>query len=193
MAPMDHEVKEDEEVKIEDEPSEEAELVKVAQDPGNPTKDQVAVHRITHVPFRTWCRWCVLGRGHGIQHMSRGAKTWIVPIVGLDYFFLTKGGVKARKELDMEDAEIQEARGKGDIVKCLIVRCYASKAVFAHVIPAKGVDEEGIIPELVVHDLQWLGHTRIIMKADNEPAIQALVTRALEQAKIELKDIDQLT
>ena len=58
VGPTDHVVKEDEEVELEDEPSEEAELVKIAQDPGNPTKTQVAAHRITHVPFRTWCRWC---------------------------------------------------------------------------------------------------------------------------------------
>ena len=38
-----------------------------------------------------------------------------------------------------------------------------------------------------------MGHTRIIPKADNEPAIQALARRATELAKVELKDVEQVS
>ena len=52
-------------------------------------------------------------------------------------------------------------------------------AVFAHVVPCKGVVEEGLVVDIVVRDIEWLGHTRFILKADNEPAVQAFAKGAL--------------
>ena len=95
IAPTEDDVGENSEVSV-DGNGEEAESVKHAVDPGAPTSKQVEEHRKTHIPFRSWCKWCVLGRGRGIQHRKAGTST--VPIVGVDYFFLTKGGVHTRKE-----------------------------------------------------------------------------------------------
>jgi hypothetical protein len=121
-----------------------------------------------------------------------------VPIVGVDYFFLTKGGVHTRKELEFSmttdgENELGAAMSRGDIVKYLLVRCFQHKAVFAHLVPQKGLDEKNIACDFVLQDIEWLGHTRVIMKSDNEPAVQALVARVIELAKIECKDFVQLT
>ena len=62
IAPTEEDVGADEEVNV-DGNGEEAERVKHAVDPGAPTAAQVEDHRKTHIPFRSWCRWCVLGRG----------------------------------------------------------------------------------------------------------------------------------
>ena len=192
VAPTEEDVAENEEVLIKEELDTEVEPLKLAPDPGRPTTRQVEEHRrVGHIPYRSWCRWCWLGRGRGTQH--RHGVGSVVPIVGFDYFFLTKSGVKKKEELSMSDAAIVEARSKGDIVKCLLTRCLASKAIFAHVVHCKGADEDGIVAELAVRDLEWLGHTRVIVKADGEPALQALVHRALTQAKVECKDLAQLT
>ena len=86
------------------------------------------------------------------------------------------------------EAELAEARQKGQITKCLVVSCYASKAVFGHVIPCKGLDEDGLVVDTIVNDIEWLEHTRVILKADNERAIQALARKAVELAKLELKE-----
>ena len=75
-------VEDDEEIKISDDIDGETETIKMASDPGKPTQRQVEEHRRTHLPFRSWCRWCVLGRGRGMQH--RACIGSIVPIVGLD-------------------------------------------------------------------------------------------------------------
>ena len=64
---------------------EEAEPAKHVADPGAPTNKQVEEHRETHIPFRSWCKWCVLGRGRGVQHRKAGTST--VPVIGADYFF----------------------------------------------------------------------------------------------------------
>ena len=184
-------VAEGEEVLIRDEIDEEVDPIKMAPDPGKPTERQIEEHRRIHLPFRSWCRWCVLGRGRGIQHRARLGS--IIPIVGIDYFFLTGGGIKLREELDKTDEEVNEARARGELTKCLIVRCYASKAIFGHVVPCKGIDEDNLVVDMILQDLEWLGHTRIIMKADNEPALQALAKRAIELAKVELKDLEQMS
>ena len=65
--------------------------------------------------------------------------------------------------------------------------------MFAHLVPQKGLDEKNIACDFVLQDLEWLGHTRVIVKSDNEPAVQALVARAIELAKIERKDCVQLS
>jgi hypothetical protein len=181
---------EGEEINIETDIDTEVEPIKKAVDPGKPTDSQIEEHRLTHLPYRSWCRWCVLGRGRGLQHRAR--TTSLIPIIGMDYFFLTSAGVVLREELKMSDEELVEARQRGEVAKCLVVRCYASKAVFGHVIPCKGLDEDGIVVDRILQNLEWMGHTRIIIKADNEPAIQALARRAVELAKIELKDLEQV-
>ena len=99
---------EGDEVKIEDDIDEEVEPVKVATDPGKPTERQIEEHRATHLPFRSWCRWCVLGRGRGLQHRARIGS--VIPIIGLDYFFLTSAGIVMKKELKLDDAQVNEAR-----------------------------------------------------------------------------------
>ncbi len=69
------------------------------------------------------------------------------------------------------EAQLEAARAKGDVVKYPLVRCVLSKAVFSHLVPQKGLDEKNVACDFVLGDLGWLGHTRIVMKSDNEPAI----------------------
>ena len=184
-------VEEGEEINIEADDDTEVEPGKKAIGPGKPTDQQIEEHRMAHLPYRSWCRWCVLGRGRGLQHRVRPGS--LIPIVGIDYYFLTGSGIKLRSELAMSDEEVDTARQRGDLAKCLVVRCYVSKSVFGHVIPRKGLDEDGIVVGMILQDLEWMGHTRLIIKADNEPAIQALARRAIELAKVELKDLDQVS
>ena len=53
------------------------------------------------------------------------------------------------------------------------------KAIFAHVVPCKGADKEGLVTDMIIRNVEWLGQTRLILKADNEPALQALVPKLL--------------
>ena len=187
---------EDQEIAIKEE-SDEIEPLKMAPDPGQPTMKQLEQHRTCgHVPFRTWCKWCNMGRGRGHQHRAGAAST--IALIGLDYFYITEGGLKRRKELeftmdDAGDAATEEARKKGEIIKCIVVRCTKSKVVLGHVVPCKGADEDDYVSRLIADDLNWFGYVAVILKSDNEPALQALVTRVIEIAKIELKDLEKLS
>ena len=75
----------------------------------------------------------------------------------------------------------------------MAVRCLKFKAVFAHVVPCKGADEGCLVADMVLRDVEWLRHTRLILKADREPAVQALVRAALAMVKIERKHVEQVS
>ena len=112
LCPTGGEVGDNEEIQVQDELDEESEQIKVAVDPGQPTKKQVEEHRTRgHVPYRSWCRWCNLGRGRSLHHRAKA--TPVVPIVGLDYFFLAESGIKPRAELKMTEDELSDARVQG--------------------------------------------------------------------------------
>ena len=119
LYPTSEEIGDYEEIEAQEEIGMESEQIKVAVDPGQPTKKQVEEHRTRgHVPYRSWCRWCNLGRGRGLQHHRKDIH--VVPIVGLDYFFLTESGIQTRNELNMTDKELADARASGDVVKCIL-------------------------------------------------------------------------
>ena len=67
-------------------------------------------------------------------------------------------------------------------MKRIVVRCFASKMIFGHVIFHKGASEDQFVCGLIVADIAWLGHTKLILKSDNEPALQTLVEHARGQA-----------
>ncbi len=185
-----------EEVTIEEEQDTEVDPLRLARDPGQPTLKQIEEHRRAHLPYRLWCKWCVLGRGRGLQHRRSPGSS--IPVVGVDYFFMNKKGVHRREELEFEqtaegNSKLEEARAKGEIVKCIAVRCTSTKALFGHVVPCKGADEEGYVADTVVQDVAWLGHTKVIVKADGEPALQALIKRVLEVARVECPELQNLS
>ena len=74
-----------EEIAIEnDDRDDEVQDIKKSRDPGQPTAQEMEEHRCTHLPYRLWCKYCVMGRGRGTPHRPSPGST--VPIVGLDYF-----------------------------------------------------------------------------------------------------------
>ena len=178
------------ETRIEIQQEDEVEPAKIAPGPRQPSAKEEEEHRIDHALYRSWCKWCVMGRARGAQHRLGDGST--IPIIGIDYFFITKEGVKKKKKKKKKeliqlgyksDGEIEDARQKGEILKCVLTRCYSSKCIFAHCVPCKGADEEQYVSNLVVDDILWLGHLKMILKADNEPAVQALLLQVLRKVR----------
>ena len=66
------------------------------REPGDPTPEERAQHELTHLPFRSWCRYCVMGRGRQEGHFRQNAKESSdnLPEISLDYAFpASEGGV----------------------------------------------------------------------------------------------------
>ena len=145
-------------------PEEEVADLKIAADLAQPSAADVAEHRVTHMPYRSWCKHCVAGRGLGEQRGRHVGRRRDIPRVGIDYWFITCGGdLKRRKEIEEEypldadgDAKLEEDRSELKIMKCLAVRCHESKAVFAHAVPVKGRDEDNFVANLIKADVEFM-------------------------------------
>ena len=76
-------------------------------------------------------------------------------------------------------------------LKILVAKCCKTKCVFAHAVPQKGIDSERYAVDRLVRDLKWLGHTKIVLKSDNEPAILKLLTEVLKDMRVQA--VEQVT
>ncbi len=77
-------------------------------------------------------------------------------------------------------------------MKCVLIRCWDSKIIFAHVVPCKGADEEKFVANLICADIEWLGYTKLILKADNETSIKALVKQVAGILKEKCHNLENL-
>ena len=66
----------------------------------------------------------------------------------------------------------------------LVVYCGATKALLAHAGLKKGADDEGYIVEQLKQDVLWLGHHRIVMRSDNDPALLQVIERVMAVLKM---------
>ena len=172
----------------------EAADIKVAPAPTRPSEAEVEEHRITHFPYRSWCDECREGRGLGEQRGRHAGRPHEIPRVGIDYWYITTGGIQSRRDIASdfpEDAAgetlLTRAREDEKLMKCLIIRCHESKAVFAHAVPVKGRDEDNYVANLITTDVAFMGHVKLIIKSDNEPALLALAHAALLEIKCQVQ------
>ena len=145
--------------------------------PSDPTSKEIEDHVLTgHASFRSWCAACVQGRGRAERHQGDGCKELEdgskVPVVSWDYCFL---GAKNRAS----EVEVEQ-RGDGPV---LVMHDSVTKSIFAHLIPAKGVDFTSCekVVKMIVKDLDTLGYRKVVFRCDNEPAILSLL-RAVKLA-----------
>ena len=61
--------------------------------PAEPTAQERSIHELTHLPYRSWCQFCVLGRGEA-DHAKRRNKTR--PITQIGYCLAPIDGAMAK-------------------------------------------------------------------------------------------------
>ena len=167
----------------------EVEPLKTAPDSKLPSEAEVEDHRCDHTPYRSWCIHCRRGRGLGEHRGSDHERN--LPLLSMDYFFLTRDGLLKKEEIigklyENEDA-LNQALETGDVVKCLLLRDMRSKAVFGWVVPSKGNDADGYVVDVLAEAIRWLGYTRLILKSDNEPAIAKLLTDVMAAVRVNVE------
>ena len=69
---------------------EEGAMVQIGKTERAPSKEEVAMHMVNHIPFRSWCSHCVKGKAHGNPHKRRKVREQEdrEPIVSVDYMFM---------------------------------------------------------------------------------------------------------
>ena len=132
-------------------------------EPCKPTKKEIEEHAVTHLPFRSWCPQCVMGKAKDDPHrkVEQEVKEAGMPIVTIDYMYLGKRGESESKE---------EYESKSNSVPTIVMRCHRTKSTFAHVCKNKGASDTWIVKRLA-KDIDSLGYGAVILRSDNEPAI----------------------
>ena len=128
-----------------------------------PSKRERLEHELTHLPYRSWCRHCVRGRGKNDAHRKMDAEaSHEVPHVSMDYCFMGQDEEKCLPILVMKD--------------------HRSKMVFSHVVPKKGASIAYCVSQ-AVQNLESLGYPKLILKCDQEPAMLDLRNAVVRQCK----------
>ena len=47
------------------------ETPKIIPDTSAPAEQEIAEHMVTHIPFRSWCPFCVMGKAHIRPHQKK--------------------------------------------------------------------------------------------------------------------------
>ena len=147
--------------------------------PGQPSKAEKDAHDTLHVNYRSWCRYCVVGKGQHRHHRSKARKKnkkkkkpdkgkgdkegegsttsepdeddeALIPMVSMDYCFMGTHRIPAKR------------------VPVLIIRDEFSKSLMAYMVGRKGVVDW--VVDNVVKDLgDWgYGSTRIAIKTTQD-------------------------
>ena len=132
--------------------------------PEKPGVEEVKAHELTHMPFAAWCPACVMGRGRAMAHgwkdlESHDAKPSKVQI---DFHYL--------------DSDLKADSTKKPWATTLQVADEATGVPLQLAVPSKSPEIE-YTSRSVVEFLKRLGHTRITLKFDGEPAMVELASR----------------
>ena len=124
--------------------------------PYTPTKAEVYEHEVTHLPYRTWCKHCVKGRGVSTPHRKGNKEEKIGITISIDYCFMTG---------EMDDDP--------DLPGVLMMWDDNHECLWALPVENKGAIDW--VVKYVVDKLDDIGYrgVAISIKSDQEPAIVA--------------------
>ena len=140
------------EVELQEPTDQEAQSPKTLTSPITPTQKEIDEHYINHLPYRSWCPCCVMGRANEDPHrkVNEESKQSQIPTIGIDFGF-------AGEEEEIDDK-----------INILVVKDHKTRAIFAHACESKSPDDEMVTQ--VCEDIEQLGYSRIAVKTDGEPA-----------------------
>ena len=142
-----------------------------------PTQKEIDQHMISHTPFKAWCPHCVAGHSSCGYHFRRREpeEDNAVPSVHIDYMYM-----KSQRTGDQEEEDDQES------MPIMVLSDQKTEMTFSSLVPKKGVHAYAIM--CVCSDLSYLGHERIVLRSDGEPALRSLkeVVQAHFSMKVEL-------
>ena len=132
---------------------------KKMQDPKMPTKTEIEEHNLTHLPFRSWCRHCVRGRGKELPH-KRVGEHGEMPELHVDMCFLG------------------EEKDPHNTITVLVGRERSTRMTMATVVPAKSA--RSFTSRRLVAFMKEVGilHGDLLVKSDQEPAVKAILSDA---------------
>ena len=147
--------------------------------PDQPTASQVADRELTHLHYRAWCPDCVETFGRERAHHAADPSGRDVPLIAVDYCFLTDKGIELRDGVEFDWESAPE-----NVLRFLVGCCSKSGDYFMHAVPKKGLDDKGYSAECLSKSVLGMGHLRCVVRGDNEPDIVQLVKASVGQTRL---------
>ena len=124
--------------------------------PYRPSQEEVDDHDLTHLPYRSWCRHCIRGRGKETGHFQQKTESRTVPEFHMDFCY--PGYEESATEY----------------LNVLVVRMRDTRMTMSSVVPSKSVGE--YTTNRIVAFLRECGSdlSKITIKTDQEPAILSI-------------------
>ena len=129
--------------------------------PKTPTEAQRRKHDLTHLPYASWCPFCVSCRRANSHHRQSHESERVIPLLVGDYGFLR----------DNED---------DDSTTILVLRLYPYKIFFTIVVENKGPDP--VVTERIARFIKDCGLIHFTYRSDREPAIMSMIGEACRRA-----------
>ena len=126
--------------------------------PAQPTPDEVAKHWLTHLPYRSWCRWCVAAKRQNTPHLRQSGPDREIPLLAADYCYLKDG---------RDD----------DLLTVFVGRLYPSRALVSIPCEVKGVDDYTV--ERLTHFIKGCGLKRLVYKCNQERPLGAMINSSM--------------
>ena len=143
--------------------------------PGQPSRQEIEEHNLTHAEFRDRCEVCVSGKGRRDQHRraTEEAETDVgsMSTYSNDYMYLTE-------EMELIKGEEADKRKLKLGRPILVGHDRRTGGINAHQVPVKGIGD-GWPAKRVIMDIEELGYagTPINLKCDQESPIVAVQRR----------------
>eukprot|EP00973_Karenia_brevis_P021534 2959621-Karenia_brevis.AAC.2 len=156
--------KEDEErVDIDDSEEEDVKQAEGMTTPNTPTAEEYRTHRLTHLPYRSWCAHCVRGKKRNPAHkkVKGDRETRQVPVIAIDYMYMTN----------------REAAKSNPIA---VVKDVKKEGVWAFMALKKGSGGT-YIASRIARAINFMGYKKCAIKCDQEPAIKDLQKEVREE------------
>ena len=177
--------------------SEEVKPPKFLRKPGQPSKAEKEAHDALHVNYRSWCRYCVMGRGQHRPHKSKKNKSARRRQAGKEVVAEEESGSQDEKILaddeehagipmiSMEYCFMGSRNRPANRMPILIVRDEQSKWIMGYSTGKKGAVEW--VVDALVQDFTNIGYgnTKIVIKTDREDSRIALRNAIIEKRKAE--------
>ena len=157
---------------IDPEAEEEFEKQRVAIAPEMPSKEMVAEHRRTHIPFRPWCWACVWGKGkkRPSLRLAGDYAEGIVARIRMDYAKLTENDDDDAEDKADEGNVEAEVEGSDEHSQTMLVMQESQcGSVWSYGVEHKGGSESWVVHQ-ICEDLETVGmkNERVIVKTDKE-------------------------
>ena len=144
-------------------------MVHTAKPPDD--EDEIMRHRLTHIPYKDWCEFCVASKGKSERHERdpTSLKQHELPVVSFDLCYTGVSG---------------EAVDEKSNAKIVVLILHDSHSSAVHAVPVRNKGDVQHMVREASRFIEHLGHGDICLRCDQEPAmlnLQTVLQRALQR------------